>query len=1707
LRREAWKWWPFDTAVAEGLSETTWIDRDIPVYMDELWDYTVIAVNAFGDSIPAHPAEDTYALSANLALRPDADPFAKKPHPGWTLGTLMNNRYREENFDSWYNCQASADDWWGYFWSEPLGFQEIHYYPGGVFGDGGFWTSLGVQFTKDGVYWYDVPGVTITPPYDFTDSPAGRAPWNGALPYVRRHILKFPRVEGIGLRIYGAPGGSCDFTSAAEIEVYGVQGADQYLYAYAGPDFSVNENTTATLDGSDSSTLAVRYHWEQITGEGAAVTSVDMSSAFNTDVIWAPGEDLAAQDAFDPGGPWVYTSNPSVGAGVLPADGKVGEFQLGPYAGNNCLLLSAGQTSGVVDVPDGSYGYASFVIAAANGGQRANFVLNYSDGNSAVMPFGVPDWFGANLPRVVSKSWRVRTTDGATHHNDGPNLMYRTHAVDPARTLVSITFQDFAGTGNQTAGIFAVNLSERTPMTQVDMSSAFNADVVWEKGEDIATQDAYELGGDNWLYTSNTDVGPYVLPAGGVVNGYQLGPYTADNCLLLSDQQRSGYVPVPAGNYGSAGIVMAGASGNHWINLIFHYTNGDSAPTPFLVDDWFFRPQHRVVDKTYRVSRGNPSNVQRNDDPGNGGGPNLYDRIVAVDPNRTLTGITFAGFTGGGSQTAGIWAINLGPPVPFLQLVNADSPVCTFTVPEITKDQTVTFRLTVWDAADQWVTDDVDVTLVDTGESRADAGTDIVAQPFWNATLDGSATGGDIVWWKWEHIGGTPPVAIWNADQAQATIIVPAVGSWSYFKLTAGAANGTVSSDTVTVSSQYGLPLGLPSVPSSGFIQDVLMCGANYTSRFTSNLDVNYDHLASNGGQANQNPSAGDAINIGGESFADGPAVWTPLHQDDGWWFHDMADNYVSYFHVYIISPDQRAARCRFRHDDEMRGWNNGSLAIQRDGWDGGSEQAYDFTLFEGINSMTFKIHEGGGGDELAIRFTDRSDAQYTDLQYALSYSDLLPQVRAITYPDPPEALVVEAGDLLWLDGRGSTSGVNYSWEQVWPTEPEYAFWFADSDEWGEVAMVPILGAPLVENDTDFFIRLWADDDVNYDADVVKVTVATKNIPGPVSGLSGEWAGDVGAVLRWNDAEFASRYNILRAEDPAGPFANVGTAYTNAFVDVGPLVTTTTYTYRVEPANILNVGPGYGQVNVSYNPKTNITKSDLVVPIVGQPNPLGGGSRDIGLMNDGIVSGQNYDTFDGNTPNPGSLPGEETFEFFGYLFDKPITVHSLVYYTGGVFGDGGWWTLIGVQVTKDGVTWQDASGVVFGPPYNTADSGAGRSWNEKYIIGIIPDAITGIRIAGHAGGSARFVSIAELEVYADIAGLNVNAGPDLAVDEVTAVTLDGSATTGATTYQWECITDPTLPITDADKAVASFTAPGVFFQEALTFRLTASNAVWESSDEATITVMDTDTWHIYRYSADFDGRTGVGGLRWAGNTWQIGHVADDCTRHMEGYPANEAPDEATVTGNDFFFQRTDSPAQTYRVIADGYFDVRYGDFGVCGAEPFVGYTEVGDWFNYTFGQIPKTTINTLFPADGVMFVSVFACTGYDHAAIEIILDNQVVTTIRFPYTAWGNWGWHPAEGSFLVTAGQHTIRVHVIETRGLDFCKFRFDLAVPRIEQVSRTDSQVLVKWNDVGRIYTIQAAAGPGGPWVDIYGPTTETSVISDVPPEKLGFYRIKVE
>lgn len=146
------------------------------------------------------------------------------------------------------------------------------------------------------------------------------------------------------------------------------------------------------------------------------------------------------------------------------------------------------------------------------------------------------------------------------------------------------------------------------------------------------------------------------------------------------------------------------------------------------------------------------------------------------------------------------------------------------------------------------------------------------------------------------------------------------------------------------------------------------------------------------------------------------------------------------------------------------------------------------------------------------------------------------------------------------------------------------------------------------------------------------------------------------------------------------------------------------------------------------------------------PFPLGGGNPDPEIIRDG------------DRPAPGSQDGWRQFDTFhggdqgsldwiGYALPAPRLVKRVVFQEGMHFVDGGWFDTLTVQV-GDGSSWSDVSGLTITPLYEGDD---GVSF-ETYQLDFTPVSATHIRLAGDPGGSASFISVGELRVFAEPIG-------------------------------------------------------------------------------------------------------------------------------------------------------------------------------------------------------------------------------------------------------------------------------------------------------------------------------------------------------------------
>ncbi len=151
----------------------------------------------------------------------------------------------------------------------------------------------------------------------------------------------------------------------------------------------------------------------------------------------------------------------------------------------------------------------------------------------------------------------------------------------------------------------------------------------------------------------------------------------------------------------------------------------------------------------------------------------------------------------------------------------------------------------------------------------------------------------------------------------------------------------------------------------------------------------------------------------------------------------------------------------------------------------------------------------------------------------------------------------------------------------------------------------------------------------------------------------------------------------------------------------------------------------------------------LSVAVCSEMHPIGNGNKDIYVICDGISAGneeQAFDTYAGYM--------NRHIEYVGYLFTYPCTVDKIVFTEGMHLENGGWFSDgdITVQLLVNGV-WTDIDFRIFPQyPNGTVSTDFGEDF-EAYTFTFNKTPCHGVRVIGTAGGTAGFISVAELEVY------------------------------------------------------------------------------------------------------------------------------------------------------------------------------------------------------------------------------------------------------------------------------------------------------------------------------------------------------------------------
>ena len=115
----------------------------------------------------------------------------------------------------------------------------------------------------------------------------------------------------------------------------------------------------------------------------------------------------------------------------------------------------------------------------------------------------------------------------------------------------------------------------------------------------------------------------------------------------------------------------------------------------------------------------------------------------------------------------------------------------------------------------------------------------------------------------------------------------------------------------------------------------------------------------------------------------------------------------------------------------------------------------------------------------------------------------------------------------------------------------------------------------------------------------------------------------------------------------------------------------------------------------------------------------------------------------------------------GYSFAEELPFSKLVFQEGDTWFDGGWFSDgdIKVQVRKDGA-WKDVTLTEpVGYPVSDAREDFGQSC-EIYTFSFEKTAGDAIRLIGMTGGTSNFVSVSQIEVYAEADAKTLEQGYD-----------------------------------------------------------------------------------------------------------------------------------------------------------------------------------------------------------------------------------------------------------------------------------------------------------------------------------------------------------
>ena len=824
------------------------------------------------------------------------------------------------------------------------------------------------------------------------------------------------------------------------------------------------------------------------------------------------------------------------------------------------------------------------------------------------------------------------------------------------------------------------------------------------------------------------------------------------------------------------------------------------------------------------------------------------------------------------------WTQEAGPTVT---LSGADTDTVTFTAPQLTVSAVITLRLTVDDGNGGSGFDEVNITIngvIANNPPTADAGVDqtVAMGDLVTLTGTGSDTDGTVVSYDWMQLSG-PPVAITGANLPVATFIAPQVTSVTVIEMELKVTDdgGATGTDIIVITVN---PQNIPPVANAGDPQTVVPPAVVTLSGSGTDADgtvVSFQWTQLSGPNVQLTGADTDTAQFDAPDLLNVTVLTFRLTVTDNEGATGTDD-----VRITINGTGNELPVADAGPDVQVNSGDTVDLVGSGADTDGTIVASFWTQLRgpqvsltnTGINSVSFVAPAVGIPTELELQYT------VVDNQGGIGSDNaiitVLPTVNnAIPTANAGPNLTIDAGEAVTITGSGTDSDgviVSYQWTEV--SGVSLNLQGVDTD-------TVSFTAPTVATQSTATLRLTVTDDLGAtgsDDVVITINPTVANIPpladaGPdLTAFSGDLVQITGSGTDTDGSIVGYQWSYVSG--PTVTLSGVNTATVSftapAVAQLTELVLELTVTDTVGatgtdqvviaidvPVNLPPVANAGPDLSVGAGDPVTITGSgeDVDGTVVSYQWQQMGGATTLALTNantaevsftapdvtateqfileltvtdDAGDTGTDQVQVTVSPPNANNPPVANAGVDIATIAGQPVSITG-----SGTDSDG----------TVDAYAWSQVSG----PTVSLTGADTATVEFTAPDVTAVSEVVLELTVTDNVGGTGTDQVIITVNPIAANAIPTADAGPDLPVSPLDQVTLNGSGTDidgQIAGYQWTQTGGTSVPLQNADTAVASFQAPDTTSQIELTFELTVTDDQGATdSDVMVVTVFPLTT--------------------------------------------------------------------------------------------------------------------------------------------------------------------------------------------------------------------------------------------------------------------------